>query len=472
MKSKFLIFLLLSILFFIMSLIFKLPPKISCKIILLGLFLSLIQVKDLCHHCYRLTIVFIIIVLILKFLQYEFYISTGYDLGIFSSILHNIAYHGKIFDSLNQVHGFSGHVWPGAFLLAPLMWVWNDPRILLIVQTFAISMVFPATCYLGRELNVDRKYLNLLLIIIVFNIYLHRVSAFDFHPETLAMPMILFGIWALNHKKFILVYFLMLISMSLKEDIFLAWVSLGIYYYLIGKKKDGIRVLTFSIGYGVIMFLLILKFVNLKMMLGLHYNGNLNPIKRIKPTLEFFTSLGFLPLLSLTGITIFILPFLEHITSSRPLHYKLKCQYSTMLIPLAIFASLENLRKKYISPKILMVLTTLAVLFSINEGPIRKYINLSRINWNRKVYIDGLLQKIPQDKKVCLGNHISPHLSVRDGVYQFPTVEDAELIIIDTTWHDFTPLSSDSGLKILKKLMNSGEFKLVSDSLGIMVLRR
>lgn len=472
MKNRFLYFLVLSVAFGLFAIIFKIPPKISCKIVLLGLFMSLIQVKDLCQQCYKLTFVFFLIVVALKILQYEFYISTGFDLGIFSNILFNISHHGKIFDGLNQAHGFSGHVWPGAFLLAPLMLLWNDPRILLIVQTLAISLIFPAICHLAKQMEIEVRTVSLLLTMIIFNIYLHWVSSFDFHPETLAMPMVIFGIWALNTKKYTLFYILMIISMSFKEDIFLAWASLGFYYLLVGKRKDGFRILTLSTIYGVVVLLLVLKFVDIKMMMNLHYTGNLDLQKRIKPTLEFFTSFGFLPLISLKEISIYLLPFLEHITSSRSLHYKLRCQYSALLIPLMIYSFLKILKEKKVSHKVLTVLTSIAVIFSINEGPIRRYINFSRLNLQKKTYLDKLLVEIPENEKVCLGNHISPHCSTKDGVYQFPTIKDANLIIVDTTWHDFTPLSLDSGLKILREIINSGRFRLVSDSLGIVVLKK
>ncbi len=472
MKNKISLYLLATFLFAIVALLLKIPPVVISKVVLLGLFLSLIQVQDLCQHCYKLSFLFFLIVFTLKLIQYEFYISTGFDLGIFSNILFNISHHGKIFDGLNQVHGFSGHIWPGAFLIAPSMILWNDPRVLLLIQTIAISMIFPVTCMLVRQMKIERKYVNSLLIILIFNIYLHWVSAFDFHPETITMPMLLLGIWMLNEGRFGILYLLMLISMSFKEDVFLAWLSLGVYFLLIGRKKEGIKIVLPSVLYSIIVVFLILKFVNIKMMMSLHYSGNFNILKRIKPTLEFFTSFGFLPVVSVKEIPVYFIPFLEHISSSRPLHYKLKCQYSALLIPLVTYASLKVLNGRKISRKTLLFFTTIAVLFSINEGPVKKYINFSRLNLRKKIYLDTLIKEIPDNMKLSVGNHISPHLSTRDGVYQFPIIKDAEMIIVDTTWHDFTPVSLDSGLKTLSKVISSGKFKLVSDSMGVMVLMR
>ncbi len=446
--------------------------KDICRIFLLLLFINLLQIENLCQHVFKLFLGFFLTVLVLKMLQYEFYISTGFDLGIFSSILFNISHHGRIFDGLNQVNGFSGHVWPGAFLLAPFMLIWNDPRILLVIQTFSISLIFPITCTLAKQMNVEDKHIRYLILILIFNIYLHWVSSFDFHPETVAMPMILIALWSMYMQNYSVFYLFMLTSMTFKEDIFLAWVSLGIFFLISGKNREAKKVLIPATIYGFFITILVFKFVNLNMMVNMHYRGNHNMLLRIKPAVEFFTSFGFLPLFSLKGIVSYIIPFLEHILSSRPLHYKLRCQYSAILLPLIIFTSLLVVKNLKIKSWILASLVTIAILFSINEGPIRRYIIFSRLDMRKKAYLDRLLSTIPQSENVSLGNHLSPHLSTKDGVYQFPIIKDASLVIIDTTWHDFTPITSDSGLKILRSLITSGKFKLISDSLGIIILKK
>ncbi len=465
MKKASIILLILSVL------LLKMNIQISVKLALFAIFLLALSAEDLCSSWPLITLVFFIILTGLKLLQFDFYISTGFDLGIRASILHNLAYHGRLFDSLNQTGGFSGHIWPIAYPLFLLMYIWDDPRILLITQSFFISLIIPAACLLFKALNLEKRHRTILLSIVIFNIYLHRVSGFDFHPEALGISIFILGIYALEKRTYGIFYLSLLLTLILKEDVTIAWISLGFYYWF-KNKKDALRIFIPTVIYGILAAILVLKYVNLGMMAGANYSGNFSITSRIKPVTEFFLSFAFLPILTVKGIVSYILPLFEHILSSKPIHYQLKCQYSAMLIPSVLLASIIALKRVKFKRNLLMLLVIVAGLFSVDEGLVERYIAYDRIDSKRKAYLDEIINELPQDEVVSAGNHITPHLVTTHRVYQFPLIKDADLIVIDTTWHDFTPLTADSGMKFLSQVIKSGNFKVVSDSLGVLILRK
>ncbi len=438
--------------------------KIGEYLFLIGSFLLLYKV-DICKHQVAVTLGFFTVILLLKFLQYEFYMSTGYDLGIFSNILYNLSHHGILYDSLNGRHGFSGHIWPAAFILAPLFKLWSHPGSLLILQSLAIALTIPALCAYGRTF----KHISMIALLLMFNIYLHRVSAFDFHPESLAIPMFFAGVFALEEGKNPGFFLILLLTLTLKEDIAIGWLSLSLYYIISGDRRKALKIAVPAIIYSAFALILFLKFVDFAAMRELHYSGDFNPFHRIKPVIEFFASFGFLPLIRIRETAIFSMPLLEHLSSARRLHYKLKCQYSALLIPLSIIAFLKT--EKTFKRKTLTSLVIFGVLFSISSRILSTYIDIDKVNLEKARYIDSLIENFPERAKLCAGNHIIPHLATRDGVTQFPLINGADFIIIDTTWHDYTPITRDSAEILIKRLIESGDYAVKSDSFGVLVLK-
>ena len=431
---------------------------------LLGSLMLLYRV-DICRYRTIVTITFFTLIVALKLVQYRFYISTGYDLGIFTNILHNISHHGRIFDSLNGRHGFSGHIWPAAYVLSLFFYLWDHPVLLLVLQSLAISMVIPVLCVYGR----GYRYMSLVSLLLIYNIYLHRVSSFDFHPESLAIPLVVAGVFALEEGKNPGFFLILLFTLTLKEDIAFGWLSIALYFLISRDYKKAMKIAIPTAFYSFLAFLLLLKFVDIQAMKQLHYTGDFNPLHRIKPTLEFFASLGFLPLFGMKETSIFSLPLIEHLTSGRRIHFRLRCQYSALLVPLSIIAFLKSERK--VSEKWLKILIIFGIAFSINARPIGAYFDIKKLDLEKSRYTDRLLGSIPGNTKICAGNHIVPHIATRDSATQFPYISDAEIILLDTTWHDYTPISEDSATKIINGLINSGKYRVVSDSFGVLFLK-
>ncbi|GAI39140.1 unnamed protein product, partial [marine sediment metagenome] len=75
-----------------------------------------------------------------KTLQHLTFNTYAYDLGIRASILYNIAFRGRVWDSLHSFHGFSGHFHPISFLLAGLYRLWPNALLLCLLQALAVAL--------------------------------------------------------------------------------------------------------------------------------------------------------------------------------------------------------------------------------------------------------------------------------------------------------------------------------------------
>ncbi len=435
--------------------------------IFLGIFLYLLDKGEIDWKL--LMTFFFLVTTVLKIIRYDFYMSPGYDLGNYASILYNIHKFGKLWDGLNHVNGFAGHIRPFLYPLSLILYIWRDPRILLILQSLAVSLTIPAIYLLSKLYKIGKKEVSLLMLLFASNIYVHWVNGFDFHLEALAMPLIIVGIYFLEKVETVLFLLIFLTTLTFKEDVAIGWVSVALYYFLVKKdSRKAILIISLSVLYGIVALVLMMKFSNTEVMMQAHYSGRMFDTSKIASLIKFFASFGFIPFFHWEGVVAYILPLLEHILSSRSQHYMLYYQYSSILIPIILWVLIDFLRFRKISH--LKYFIALGIIFSFLENPVGKYIDPSKINFKKKVYLDNLIRNIPDTSKIAVGNHISPHLAMKQFVTQFPRIESADYIIIDTTWRDFTPIKEDSAKKLLKSLEST--YRTIPARYGILMLKR
>lgn len=130
------------------------------------------------------------------------FLPAGYDLGIFDQVVRSYAHFQAPIVSLkgDDFNIFGDHFHPILALLAPLYWVWDDPRILLIAQA---ALVAASTVWVYRF--ADRRMVTLgvprrALAIVITLIYalgwpIQAMIDFDFHEIAFAIPLLA---WAMD----------------------------------------------------------------------------------------------------------------------------------------------------------------------------------------------------------------------------------------------------------------------------------
>jgi uncharacterized membrane protein len=108
-----------------------------------------------------------------KTLQHLTFNTYAYDLGIRTSICYNIAFRGRVWDSLHSLHGFSGHFHPVSFLLAGLYRLWPNALLLCLLQALAVALgLFFLVKLLERKVEDRRKHLPVIALFLA-NPFLH-----------------------------------------------------------------------------------------------------------------------------------------------------------------------------------------------------------------------------------------------------------------------------------------------------------
>ena len=170
----------------------------------------------------------------LSFLKYQSFGYQDFDLAIYSQTLWNIL-HGSIYSSILGIDFLGNHAGFIVFLIAPLYFVFKSPLTLLFIQSLSLGVAaYPIYLIAKKELNRNIG----LAIVVIYLIYpaLGYVNLFEFHPQTLAIPFLIFTYYYFEKENFKMFIIFMSLSLICQENIALIIALFGVYAFFI--KKD------------------------------------------------------------------------------------------------------------------------------------------------------------------------------------------------------------------------------------------
>jgi uncharacterized membrane protein len=161
--------------------------------------------------------------------------SKAYDLGLHAQVIWNTS-QGRLFASSIEVTNYLGdHVSPIIVLLAPLYRLWPDPRGLLILQAIVLaSGALPLAWMARHRLEAAWRgggFVASLILALIFLAYpaLGFVNRFEFHEETLVVPLLLTAFGCLEAKRPGWMSIALLLALLCKEDIGLTVAAFGVF---------------------------------------------------------------------------------------------------------------------------------------------------------------------------------------------------------------------------------------------------
>jgi hypothetical protein len=161
--------------------------------------------------------------------------TTGFDLGIFDQAIRDYAhFRAPIVPLKGPDYNLLGdHFHPLIAVLAPLYWIWDDPRMLLIAQAglFAVSIVAVARFTARRFGTRTAWWVGL---VYGFSWPLQRAVQFDFHEIALAVPLIAMLIDALDQRRLRTVVICSVLLLGVREDMGALVVMAGVLMALPG----------------------------------------------------------------------------------------------------------------------------------------------------------------------------------------------------------------------------------------------
>ncbi|MEY2468691.1 MAG: hypothetical protein QOF21_1389, partial [Actinomycetota bacterium] len=135
--------------------------------------------------------------------RYATFRSSLYDLGVFEQVVWKMAHGHGATSSLTSWNAFADHLSPVLLVFVPLYRLAATPMWFFGAQALALGLgvlcVRPLAEAVGLRDRADAT--NALVLLTAANAAIWNAALFDFHPTTLAIPVLLIGCTAaLNHR--------------------------------------------------------------------------------------------------------------------------------------------------------------------------------------------------------------------------------------------------------------------------------
>ncbi|MBD1940508.1 DUF2079 domain-containing protein [Microcoleus sp. FACHB-68] len=449
-------------------------------------------------------------------LRHALFQSGAFDLGIFDQAVYLISQGKPAISSFIGFHILGDHAALILYPLALLYKIYPDVHGLLAVQAVALALGALPAWQLAKLAGLQEKPALAMAGVYLLYPLVFNLNLFDFHPEVIALPALLWAILAARQNQIGWFCLAIALVLSCKAVLALTIVAMGFWLIFFEKKR---LFGTIAIAAGVAWFLIATQFIipffgSNAASVARHlprysYLGNSAPevLKNVllQPALILgkifsLTTLEYLALLVLPVIwwlspqhlapLVGAVPTLVlNILSEAATQRNLVQQYSLPVLPFLLLAVISNLaaKEKYPAlerqqknsffsnfPSVSFLAMRQGSLLSLILWSFLAFLALAKYGYFGSIYLDSLdtwkatrqaIAQIKTEESVLTTHEISPHLSNRQFIKftdtTSPPANLAEFKYIllnlrDPGWNS----SPEFAAGLVTQLKNKPEFKL------------
>ncbi|OGW79508.1 MAG: hypothetical protein A3G33_06845 [Omnitrophica bacterium RIFCSPLOWO2_12_FULL_44_17] len=371
--------------------------------------------------------------------------KSSFDFAIFSQAVWN-TWHGHfLYSSIKGGICLLGdHISPILALLAPLYGLWNDSAVLLLFQAVvSASAIFPIY-FIAKEVLSDRKLPIVFVICYALYLPVRNAVRFDFHPELLGEPMMLWAFYFILKNKLITTSIFLAAILTTKEIACAPVAMIGLYCWWFRKNR------LFGIAWFIIAMTVFL--IDIKMVApyfsgsDYFYLGNYSTWKEtgLKAFLSYmlqpstftylkkiFLPLGFFSFFSPSTFLLTLPILTQNLSAAGPLSRSIFFQYTTYLTSFVFISAIYGFRNstnwafnllkgskhKIIKMEIYWLLSWSLLLTGVSEyHVIREYQKQDNAHLE---YIRQYLKTIPSSISVRTHEFFAPHSYNRKELHIF-----------------------------------------------------
>jgi uncharacterized membrane protein len=409
--------------------------------------------------------------------RHDHFASSAFDLGVQDQTVWGYSQLQMIPNTVDMIRNLLGdHFHPILMAIAPLYWIWDDVRVLLIVQAALLAAAGIPIFWWARQqvgliaaIAVEAAYL-------VFWGVLSGV-VYDFHHIAFAVPAVSFGLYAVLTKRNALFWAMLAVGLLTRENIALTFAAVGVYIAVVQHRwRLGAMVLALCVAWFAALIELVMPAIAgapyghwtydalgtgpgaALLHIIRHPIASLRLLADNRAKLKLWGGLLgawlFLPLLS--PISLVAIPtLLERLWSSNPALWSASFHYSLVIAPILAFASIDSIARlqRLLSRANLVVKSpshlvgegrgggllagslAAGVLIAgliLSFGVVRPFAEFSRyISASQVADIQSCLPVIPRNASVSASNSLLPHLSHRRQIFLLTMKSDGDYIAID-----------------------------------------
>jgi len=397
--------------------------------------------------------------------RYNHFLTDAIDLGLYSQLMWKYA-HFKAplssikYDTFPGPNMLGDHFHPILLLFVPFYWLWEDPRMLLVLQAVVVVLAaWPVYMVVLKALGSKAFSLATAFAYLSF-IGVQTALDYDFHVTTLSVLPLALTLYALAYEKWRLYWIALLAGILTKEDVPLFTFVIGLVAVL-KFKKEKVGLMTMLVS--AISYLLITKlaipyykgenfaYEELDPSLGetatdlvkttllspwVTAKVLVTPVLKFKTMVNLLASFSFFPLLDPVSLLLLGPNFASRFLTRLSQRWLIRYQYSVNIAPLLAVGSgwgLANLIKVFRKVKFMkvpsrvllwgaagaLVASSLLQTYRTNT-PLFRMVDRRQYQQKERFLVNNrLLAQIPDDASVMAQSCFVPQLAHRDAIYRY-----------------------------------------------------
>ena len=405
--------------------------------------------------------------------RYRSYNNATFDFGIFSQMFEYMKQTGKINTTVEKqllMSHLGRHFSLIFYIVLPIYMLFPHPETLQIIQGIMVTLPLLPIYLLCKQFKISNK-----MTIAIGSLYALFPATiggtiYDIHENCFLTFFLLMLIWAIETNKKLLSIIMLFLTLSIKEDVALYVMVLGLYYILSKRKiKKGIILIIVSGIWFIFVMGMVKHFgmntamdINNGLFENLMYdkNGRLfqiiwsfldNPAYILtqfgsggKEKIEYLVYMIFPVALLIFNVKknysryVLFIPFIlmNVMTSYKYLH-SIKFQYNFGTIAFIIFAIILNMqespKKEALNKMVISLLISLVLFIGVTVPYINEYVPKWLYNTQKIEQMDNIIKQVPVKSSVTASGFLIPHLSKNLDLYDIEYVKDinTDYVVID-----------------------------------------
>jgi uncharacterized membrane protein len=171
---------------------------------------------------------------------------TGFDTAIYDQLLWLLANGHESFSTVLNRPLLADHFQPGLVLLTPLYWLGLGVPGLYVAQSVGLAATAPALYALASASGASRALAAIPAFAWLACPWVATVNLFEFRPTAFLPVLLALSALAVVERRDVLLAGSMLLALSLKEDVTLTYLVLGVLIVLQGRRRTGALVVAAS----------------------------------------------------------------------------------------------------------------------------------------------------------------------------------------------------------------------------------
>lgn len=170
-------------------------------------------------------------------LRHALFQSSANDLGIFDQVVYLISQGQPPISSLINIHILGDHTAWVFYVLALLYKIYPDVHWLFAVQAVSLSIAALPTWQLARQAELKESQATAIAAVYLLYPLVFNINLFDFHPEVMAVPALLWAILAARRGQTAWFCCAAMFVMGCKAVLALTVAGMGVWLLVFEKRR-------------------------------------------------------------------------------------------------------------------------------------------------------------------------------------------------------------------------------------------